>query len=265
MSWLERGGRFLLLGMVHLPPLPGSPRWGGSMAAVLERAVRDAAVLVEAGFDGVVVENFGDTPFHPGPVPPETVAAMTRAAAAVREAIGPERLLGVNVLRNDARAALAVAVAAGAAFVRVNVHTGAMWTDQGLLEGRAWETLRERARLGAEHVAILADVLVKHGVPPVPVDPARAAAEAAGRGLADALIVTGEATGEPADPRRLEAVREAVAVPVFAGSGVTPETLPALAGRADGAIAGTALKRDGDTAAPVDPERAAAMVAARPR
>ncbi len=257
------GGRFLLLGMVHLPPLPGSPGWAGSMAAVLEAARRDAAALAEAGLDGVVVENHGDVPYHPGAVPPETVAAMAVAVAAVRAEVGPEPLVGVNVLRNDARAGLAVAAAAGADLVRINVHAGAMWTDQGLLQGRAWETLRERARL-APDVALVADVLVKHGVPPVPTDPAQAAREAAERGLADAVVVTGPATGAPADPEVVRCVRRAVRVPVLVGSGVTADTLARYTD-AHGAIVGSWLEEGGRAGGRVNPERARRLVAARSR
>ncbi len=258
------GRPFLLLGMVHLAPLPGSPRWDGSMAGVIEAARRDAGRLVEAGFDGVIVENFGDAPFLPGPVPPGTVAAMATVAETVRRVVGSEPLVGVNVLRNDARAALAVAVAAGADLVRVNVHTGAMWTDQGLIEGRAWETLRDRAHLGADHVAILADVLVKHAEPPVPTPVGRTAQETVERGLADAVVVTGPATGEPVNVEVLSEVGAAVSVPVLVGSGATAETLTRFAKLANGAIVGTAVKEDGRVTAPVDLHRARALVAARP-
>src|SRR5262249_4211077 len=155
----------VIVGMVHLLPLPGAPRYGGDLEAVLRRAREDAEALVAGGVDGVMVENFGDAPFYPERVPPETVAAMTRAARAVVEVVSVP--VGVNVLRNDAAAALAIAGVVGASFIRVNVHTGAMWSDQGLLQGRAHETLRQRRALGAR-VLILADVLVKHAVPPGP-------------------------------------------------------------------------------------------------
>ncbi len=259
-------GSFPLLGMVHLLPLPGSPRWGGSMREVVTAALRDARTLREAGFDGIVVENFGDVPFEPGALPPETVAALAVCADAVAgELAGAGMLLGVNALRNDAAAALGVAAAVGADLIRVNVHAGAMWTDQGLITGRAHETLRRRRLLGAE-VAILADVLVKHAEPPAPVDAAAAARELVGRALADGLVVTGRATGSAVDPARLEAVVAAVpGTPVLAGSGVTPESLPTLVRCAGGAIVGTWLKVDGDVAAPVDPGRARTLVAARDR
>src|SRR5690606_33308017 len=110
--------------MVHLLPLPGAPRWGGRLEDVLARARADAEALEAAGFDGVIVENFLDAPFHPGRVPPLTVAAMTRAVSDVRAAVSVP--VGVNVLRNEAEAALAVCAATEAAFLRVNVHVGAM-------------------------------------------------------------------------------------------------------------------------------------------
>ncbi len=264
-GWPGRGPRkFLLLGMVHLPPLPGSPLWGGSMEAVLDAARKDAQVLVDGGLDGVIVENFGDAPFLPGPAPPETVAAMTLAVREVRDVIGRAPVLGVNLLRNDARGALGVAFAAGADLIRVNVHTGSMWTDQGLIHGRAWETLRDRARLEAP-VAVAADVLAKHGDPPTRVDPGRRAVETVERGLADAVIVTGSATGQVVDPTELVTVSEAVRprVPVLVGSGVDAATLSSLARHADGAIVGTWLRRNGRVEAPVDRDRVRELAALR--
>ena len=249
-----------LVGMVHLPALPGAPRWGGSMEAVLERAVSDARALEAAGFDAVLVENFLDAPFFPSEVPPETVAGMTRAVAAVREATSLP--VGVNVLRNDARAALAAAAATGAGFLRVNVHTGVMFTDQGTVEGRAAETVRLRAGLGVP-VSLLADVLVKHATPP----PGRTLEEAARdswhRGLADALVVSGTATGAPTGLERVRRVRRAVPeARILVGSGVGPGTVAAVLEVADGAIVGTAVTREGRAGSGVDPERARRLAAA---
>src|SRR5436853_1951825 len=160
-----------IYGMVHLAPLPGAPLFGGSIDAVIDAAARDLRAIVDGGCDGVLFENFGDVPFHATRVEAITIAAMTRVIAAVG---GGATLFGVNVLRNDARAALAIAAATGAAFIRVNVHTGAMFTDQGLIEGDAAETLRLRARI-APGVAIFADHFVKHAVPPAGVDAAQSA------------------------------------------------------------------------------------------
>ena len=240
-----------LIGMVHLLPLPGAPRWGHSMDAIEERALEDALALVEGGMDGVLVENFMDMPFFQGRVPPETVAAMARVVASVRRAVRVP--LGVNVLRNDAHAALAIAVATGADFIRVNVHTGTMWTDQGVVEGRAADTLRTRSALGAR-VAILADVLVKHATPPPGLSPEIAAADTWSRGLVDALIASGTGTGEPTDPETVRAIAHgAPDAPVLVGSGVTPDTVAGLLAVAHGAVVGTTLTRAGRAGSGVDP------------
>ncbi|MDA1263780.1 MAG: BtpA/SgcQ family protein [Planctomycetota bacterium] len=245
-----------LVGVVHLGPTPGAPG-AGAFAAVLERAVADARALEAGGCDAVIVENFGDAPFYPGAVPPETVASLTLAVARVRASI--ELPVGVNVLRNDARAALGICAATGAEFLRVNVHTGAAATDQGLIEGRAAETLRERARLGLE-VALLADVHVKHATPLGATSLADSARETVGRGLADGVLVTGSATGAAPDAATVAEVRAAVgAAPVLVASGVTVANAAELLAGADGAIVGTALKRGGEVHQPVDPERVRAL------
>jgi membrane complex biogenesis BtpA family protein len=220
---------------------------------VLARARVDARALADGGVDAILVENYGDAPFYPREVPPETVAALAAAVAeVVREVALP---VGVNVLRNDAASALAIAAATGARFIRVNVHTGAMLADQGWLEGRAHETLRLRARLGAR-VAILADVLVKHAVAPAGLELEQAARDTWHRGLVDGLIVSGEATGAPTDPERALRVRAAVPdAPVWIGSGLTPESAPALLAAADGAIVGSALEQGGVAGNPVEEAR----------
>jgi len=249
-----------LIGMVHLLPLPGAPRWKGSMDEVEERALADAHALADGGMDGVLVENFLDAPFLPGAVPPETVAAMARIVRSVRATVDVP--LGVNVLRNDARAALAVAVASGAHFIRVNVHTGVMWTDQGIVEGRAADTLRARTALGAE-AAILADVLVKHATPPPGLTPEAAAADTWSRGLADALVATGTGTGAPTELDTVRAIaRGAPEAPVLVGSGVTSETVAHILAEAHGAIVGTAVTREGRAGTGIDADRVRRLVEA---
>lgn len=239
------------------------------MDAVIERAIADARVYADAGFTAIIVENFGDTPFFAETVPPETIAAMARAAVAIRESVGPGLPMGFNVLRNDAAAALGLCAACGGDFLRVNVHTGAMVTDQGVIEGRAAETLRRRDALRFAECAaplLFADVLVKHASPLGAIDAAQAARDTYHRGHADALIVTGPGTGEATPLGRLRAVRDAVPeAPLFAGSGVTTATLVETLALADGVIVGSSLKLDGHLTNPVDPERAGRFVAAAKR
>lgn len=258
------GVRHPVIGVVHLLPLPGSPRWGGSLDRVIEHAVKDARALKGGGAHGVIVENYGDLPFVAGDVEAATVAAMTAAALVCADAT--HLPLGVNCLRNDAPAALAVALACGGRFVRANVHTGAMVTDQGILQGRAAETLRDRARLKAGRIAIFADILVKHASPLGERDPRRAARDAVERGLADAVLLTGAATGSKADYREVALVRDEMPeVPLIVASGIEPLDLPVVAQLADGVIVGTSLKRSGLTANPVDPARVRALVKAARR
>jgi len=249
-----------VIGMVHLLPLPGSPGWRGSMAEVVDRAMTEAQLLASAGFHGVMVENYGDTPFLAGPLAPETVAALAVVARRVREASGLP--VGVNALRNDPIGALGVAVASGASCIRVNVHVGAMWTDQGLLQGGAAETLRRREALRAP-VAILADVLVKHAHPPVASQVGAVARETWERGRADGLILTGEGTGAPTELATVRAVRAAVPeARLWVGSGVTPATVHDTLAVADGVIVGSALHREGVAGRGLDPERVARLAEA---
>ena len=252
------------IGVIHLPPMPGDPKATKETTfdSVVQHALIDGRVLLAGGVDAIVVENFGSAPFAKGDagsrLPPHQVALMTRVVEAmVREAECP---VGVTCLRNDIRSALGIAAATGARFVRVNVHTGAYVTDQGLIEGEAHRTLRYRRELGADDVAILADVLVKHAEPLVAVDPTTATEDTVKRGLADGVIVTGRATGEPVDEKLLEEVSAAAGeASVLIGSGLSLENCPSLAPYVDGAIVGTALKQDGQLFAPVDVDRVRAM------
>lgn len=247
----------MLVGVIHLPPLPGSPRSTLSAAACADAAAADARVLGEAGFDAIIVENFGDCPFFAHEVEAVTIAAMTSCALAVRRA-APGQRLGVNVLRNDARAALAIAHVVGAAFIRVNVHTGARVTDQGVVEGRAAETLRTRRALGADGVAVWADVDVKHSAPLGAARPlAQEVSDLTTRGMADVVLVTGEGTGRGVDLAKLSSVKESTDATVLVASGATLSMLDALAGACDGVVVGSALRPGGVAGGPIDASLAA--------
>jgi hypothetical protein len=230
------------------------------MSLVLDRAATDATILAEAGFGGLMVENFGDAPFFPDDVPAVTVAAITAAVTVVQAAVSIP--VGVNVLRNDALAALGVAAVTGASYIRVNVLTGTMFTDQGVINGRAAEVARHRQRLCPE-TGILADVFVKHAAPPPGVTIEQSGADTWERGGADALIVSGMGTG--AEPDLDLARRLRVALPeatILIGSGATSTNLSRLAKVANGAIVGSSLKQGGRPSQPVDFARAAALVEA---
>ena len=202
-----------LIGMVHLPPLPGSPRWDGSMERAIAVALADARALIDNGMDALIIENYGDAPFTAGRVAAATVAAMAVIAHEIRRAL-PDAPLGVNVLKSDARSALAVATAIGARFIRVNVLAGAVVADQGIVQTDAHDLLRDRRLLGVD-VAIFADVQGKHAVPLAPVELEQQARDLAARALADALIVgtslkrDGDVSS-PVDPARVRRLVDAV-------------------------------------------------------
>jgi hypothetical protein len=228
------------------------------MDRIVDRAVRDASMLSELGFSAIMVENFGDAPFYPDDVPPVTVAAITRVVGEIGH-VTPQPV-GVNVLRNDGLAAVAIAAATGAAFIRINVLSGVMYTDQGLITGRAAEVARVRSTLAPE-LTVLADVFVKHAAPPPGVTIERSAIDTWERGGAQALVLSGPGTGRAVDLEEARRVRQAVPqAPLVVGSGATAESLPALADVFDSVIVGSSLKQHGDATQPVDRAAAGRMV-----
>jgi uncharacterized protein len=243
-----------VIGMLHLPPLPGAPQNKLGLDGILEWILQDARTLANAGMDGLMLENFGDIPFYPRRVPPHTVAFMTAIGREIKRDFSLP--LGINVLRNDAVSAIAIASALPAEFIRVNVHVGARVTDQGIVEGTAHHTLRYRDSIGSS-VRIFADADVKHSAPLGPRDLTAEVEELATRGCADAIIITGSATGRETSLKDLRAAKAVAAgAPVFAGSGVRAENVASILKIADGVIVGTALKRDCISTNSVDPEAA---------
>lgn len=237
---------------IHLQALPGTPLYKGQLQAIYDQAIAETEIFVRAGVDALIVENFRDVPFYPERVPHETVAAMS---AICREIVLRAKVpVGVNVLRNDADAALSIATAIGAHFIRVNVHNAAALTDQGLVHGRAYETLRKRDALRAP-VLIFADVAVKHAVPLAPIPLAIETRDLSERSLADAIIVSGTGTGAETDISDLKTVKENTHLPVIIGSGTTPSNLRALNTYADGYIVGSYFKHQGKADNDVDPAR----------
>ncbi|MFQ5813995.1 MAG: BtpA/SgcQ family protein [Anaerolineae bacterium] len=244
-----------IIGMVHLLPLPGAPGYDFyGLETVIEHALRDAEALTSGGVDGLVVENMWDLPYYVGmEVPPEEMTAQAVAARAVVEAVDVP--VGINVIHNGGRVTLAIAVAAGADFIRVCLLTGARVWDTGELDhGCAAELLRWRKNLGAEHVKIFADVDKKHSVAFPGIDLATHI-EWTEFYLADALIVSGKMTGAAPELEKVRRARELATCPILMGSGTTADNIAQFLQYADGAIVGIALKVDGIAENPVDVER----------
>jgi membrane complex biogenesis BtpA family protein len=249
-----------LIGVIHLPALPGAPAIHGthpaeSLQSAGYQAIKEAKILSDAGFDGIILENFGDVPFYKTQVPPETIASMAIIAAAVRESTSLP--LGINVLRNDARSALAIAAVTGCEFIRVNVLSGVAATDQGMVEGDAAFLLRERDRLHAP-VGILADVHVKHAVTFSSIHIDLAVEEVGSRAMVDGVIVSGRATGRLIEFDALRTASQAaryLKIPILLGSGATLDKLEEIKPWVDGMIVGSALRQNGGAGAPLDPKR----------
>lgn len=251
------------VGMVHVAALPGTPRAQLEPAAIVAQAVREARILDEAGFDAIIVENMHDRPYLMDGIGPEIVACMAAVCAAVRAAVA-HRPLGIQILGGGSHEALAVAHATGFDFVRAENFVFAHVADEGLMaQAAAGPLLRARRAMGAGRVRILADIKKKHASHAMTADlDVAACARAAEFFLADGVIVTGTETGAPVDLPELRAVREATALPVLTGSGADAGTVRGLLQHADAVIVGSSIKVDGRWENPVDPERAAAFVAA---
>jgi membrane complex biogenesis BtpA family protein len=257
------GRRKAVIGVIHSLPLPGSPAYDGmQMEQVCAFAVAEAQRYAAGGVHGLIVENHGDIPFSkPEHLGPETAACMAVMTAAVRQAVPLP--VGVNVLANGAIQAIAVAVAAGAAFVRVNQWANAYVANEGFIEGPAAEATRFRARLHGRGIRIFADVHVKHGAHAITAD--RSITELA-RDVeffdADAAIATGQRTGDAATMDELRTIASGTALPVLVGSGVNPDNVCDILGVADAVIVASYLKQDGVWWNPVDPGRLRVFMAA---
>lgn len=255
--------RDILIGMVHVQALPGTPTSSTDPAAIVTQAVQEACMLEEAGFDAVMLENMHDTPYMLREVGPEIVACMTAVTAAVRTAINLP--LGVQILAGANKAALAIAHAAGAQFIRAEGFCFATIADEGLMmEADAGPLLRYRRSIDADHIAILADIRKKHSSHAITADLSIAdwahGAEFMG---ADGVIVTGAATGAVTDLQETADAANACGLPVLVGSGVTDQTVRATLDIAHGAIVGSSLKEGGQWRNKVDRQRATSLVASR--
>lgn len=246
------GTKKQLFGCLHLLALPGAPFYQGKMSDVYDRALQELEIYKRHGIDAVIIENFRDKPFYPGKVPSETVAALT---AVGREIVKKAKMpVGINVLRNDGETAIAIATAIEAQFVRINVHMHAVVSEEGIIQGVSHHTLRLRSNLNSD-VMIFADVGVKHAAPLAGRGLVSEAKDLAERGFVDALIVSGDRTGEAARVEDVDLVKRNTRLPVLVGSGITRQNLPLFFDRADGFIVGSFFKEGGQGNHFVDEQR----------
>ena len=252
-----------LIGMIHCPPFPGSPRYRGeSLNQIYDACLRDAEFLVNNGLHGLIVENHGDVPFSkPDDIGPETPAFMAVVVERIKRNFDVP--IGINVLANAPITAFAIARATDSAFIRVNQWANAYIANEGFMEGRAAQAMRFRSTLRGEGIKVFADSHVKHGSHSITSD--RSIGELT-RDLdffdVDAVIATGHRTGDSATMEEIEEVADATSLPVLVGSGVDADNIAQILTRASAVIVASSLKKDGVWWNPVDPEKVRSFVTA---
>lgn len=255
--------RGVVIGVIHCPAFPGSPRYqGASSQALYDGALADALAYRNGGVDGLIIENHGDVPFSkPEDIGHETSAFMAVTADRIARETGLP--IGINVLANAAIPALAIAAASQAAFVRVNQWANAYIANEGFIEGAAASALRYRARLRADGISVFADAHVKHGAHAIVAD---RALEELVRDVeffdADAIIATGQRTGDAASADYLRQIRAATKLPLLVGSGCTEGNVAEILSIVDAVIVASSLKLGGVWWNPVDEAKVRAFMQA---
>ncbi|XP_068174600.1 uncharacterized protein F13E9.13, mitochondrial [Antennarius striatus] len=255
MKFLELFGRLksVVIGMIHVKALPGTPLGCMKMSEITEEACREAAIYRDAGIDGVIIENMHDIPYSFS-VGPEVVSCMTAVCTAVRR-ICPSLPLGVQILSAANQQALAIALASGLDFIRAEGFVFSHVADEGLLNACAGDLLRYRKQIGAEHIQVFTDIKKKHSSHALTSDVSiEETARAAEFFLSDGVIITGTATGVQANPQELRDVLKSVRIPVIVGSGVTCDNVEHYLD-ANGMIIGSHFKAGGHWANALEPEK----------
>src|SRR5690348_13634655 len=243
-----------VIGVIHVGALPGTPRGSQTVSEIITSARNEARLYRESGVDGVIIENMHDVPYLKGEVGPEIVAAMTAVGIEVKTECGLP--VGIQILAGANIEAMAEAHAAGLDFIRAEGYAYAHVADEGIIEASAAKLLRYRRVIGAERVQVWADVKKKHSAHALTADVGIGETAAAVEFMrADAVIVSGAATGQEASDADLADVRRHSRLPLYLGSGVTADNRARYDARADGFIVGSFFKRDGRWSEPVDPQR----------
>ena len=253
-----------VVGMIHVRALPGTPRHRSGMESILDQALAEAQLYRDCGVHALMVENMHDVPYLKNPGS-EIVSSMAVVARAVKQT-NPALPLGIQILAGANREALSVALAANADFIRAEGFVFGHVADEGYIDACAGDLLRHRAAIGANRVAVFADIKKKHSSHAVTADvDIVQTAHAAEFFLADGLILTGAATGEAANLAELRAVYAATRLPVFVGSGINAANVSDYTPVADAFIVGSDFKQNGNWALPLDPDRIRRLMDALPR
>lgn len=250
-----------LWGMIHVPALPGSGNNPQSIDKIINFCLEDAQIFFENGIDHLFIENFGDAPFPKSTVEPQVIVALTSIINHIK-AHFPRVLVGVNVLRNDAIAALAIASITQSHAIRVNVLTHARLTDQGIIEGCSYELAKFRRQLQSE-VEVWADVEVKHSFPLADIPLSDTIHDMLERGGANKIIFSGSRTGSEADLSVLKNIVEGnILTPekIVIGSGISEHNISSFMSYARNFIVGSSLKVDNKLSNHIDPNKVSSLV-----
>src|SRR5262247_2507080 len=243
-----------IIGVIHVGALPGAPASTQTVDEIVAQAMREAAIYRDCGVDGVIIENMHDTPYLRGSVGPEIVAAM----AVIGQAVKNESRLptGIQILAGANIEAMAVAHAANLDFIRAEAYAFAHVADEGLIQSSAAALLRYRKMIGADRVQVWADVKKKHSSHAITADVSLGAtAEAVEFMRADAVIVTGNVTGEAPKIADVQEAKAHCRLPALLGSGIDADNIADFYQAADGFIIGSYFKADGHWANPVEAGR----------
>lgn len=243
-----------LIAMVHVLPLPGTPKYGGSVQNIIDKALEEAEIYRYAGVDAIMIENMHDVPYLKREVGHEISTMMALIAEKIKSAtklpVGMQILAGANI------AAISAAHTAGIDFIRAEGFVFGHVADEGFFESDAGELMRYRKKIGAEKIRVFTDIKKKHSSHSITADTSVVeTAKAAEFFITDGVIITGSATGEAASIVDIVEVKKNVKCPVLIGSGLTTENIEKYFNFADGFIVGSYFKRDGYWANEIDTSR----------
>ncbi len=253
------GNRKVVIGMIHLQALPGTPKYTGNVAQIIQKALDEARIYQQAGIDALMIENMHDVPYTKNDVGHEISSLMALTAYLIKQETGLP--LGIQILAGANKAALAAAHSAGADFIRAEGFVYGHLADEGYIDSQAAELLRYRKNLGAEHIAIFTDIKKKHSSHALTSDlDITEIAHAAEFFLSDGLIITGMHTGDTADLNELKKVKNTTNLPVLVGSGVNLENILDYWAIADALIIGSYFKKDGFWANAIEQKKVKALM-----
>ena len=244
----------LVIGMIHVDALPGTPKYSGTVKSIINKALVEAEIFNDTGIDALMIENMHDVPYLKKEVGPEVTSIMSIIAQEIKAKTGLP--IGIQILAGANKEAIAAAHAAGVDFIRAEGFVFAHVADEGIFESDAGELLRYRRQIGAEDVLIFTDIKKKHSSHSITSDISIVdTAKAAEFFLSDGVIVTGSSTGEEADLNEIKNVRAAIKLPVIIGSGITINNIQKYFNEADAFIVGSYFKKEGNWQKSVEPER----------